>query len=241
LKKNKRHGVVCKIREGIDGMTAPTPVEKIAKEMLEEAVSHWRGVREMGANLGFQVTNVGGEINLLLKFPTPYGPTTVSFNPQATVEEFVRACQRRLERTDLWANESLREDVLRAQVKGSISIMLMNARMHFEDALGELPLIVNTLYECCLPLHERKSAMDTLLTRIIERKKARFNMRGRGRERKVTKEKLYYATEILDGNPSQAAVARVIGVSPKRIREWRQKQGFARWEDFLIAVREGRK
>jgi hypothetical protein len=51
--------------------------------------------------LTFFISDITGEIGIGLEFKTVYGPTTIVFNPQETVEELVDACQRRLERLGL--------------------------------------------------------------------------------------------------------------------------------------------
>ena len=211
--------------------------------MLEKAVSEWQEASKGRDDLDFFISDIDGEINIGLEFKTAHGPTSIIFNPQATVEELVEMCQKRLERLGLWGNEHLRERLLRIQVKGAIAALLAVVRAHFEDSIWELPLVVSTLYDWKInPPESRRQLFDDLLIQINERKRRRFEVKGRGRRQIIDDELIHVAIRNLDRRPSQRAVAQFLNVTPATIRAWLKKRGFESLDDFIRkSSEEGRK
>lgn len=208
---------------------------QLAREMLEKAVSEWQEVSKGQEGLDFFLSEVDDEINIGLEFKTAYGPTTILFNPQAAVEELVEVCRRRVEGLGLRENEQLRERLLRTQINGSIKVMLEVIRNHFEDSIWELPLIVSTLYDWKITSpYSRRPLFDPLLDRIIERKRQRFQIEGRGRKKKIVDAAIIYiAIKNLKRKPSQKALAEHLNVSTKTIRTWLKDEGFKTLDDFI--------
>lgn len=223
-------------------MTRTISKSQLAKEMLDKAVSEWQEASKGQEHSDFSITDFDGEIIIFLEFKTAYGPTTIMFNPQAAVEELVEICQRRLERSGLWKYERHREKLLRTQVNGSISALMAAIRIHFEDSIWELPLVASTLYDWMMPPSKsNRQVFDDLLDSINERKRKRFDVKGRGRNPLIIDEVVYLAIENLGDNPSQAAVARFLNVTPQALRQWRKRLGFDKWSDVLKKAKDGRK
>jgi hypothetical protein len=236
-------GGVQKFGREVSGVNKNISKAQLAREMLEEAVSEWQEAPEGRESVDFLISDVDGEINILLEFKTSHGPTTILFNPQATVEELVEACQRRLERLGLWGNERLRERLLRTQINGSIKIMLAVIRSHFEDSLWELPLVVSTLYDWKITSPDsRRRLFDDLLESISERRRERFAVEGRGRRKKIVDEAVVYiAIKNLKRKPSQKALAKELGVSTRTLRTWLKDEGFESLGDFIKGKKTGKK
>lgn len=241
---------MCK-KSARGGVARDIPKTQLAKELLEKAAAEWLEDPSKPKGLSFFVGE-DGEIWIALEFISESGPAAVLFNPRQTVEELVGACQRRLGRLEGLESESLYERLLRTQVSGSIAIMLDILRDHFGDSVEELARVVTALYDMkvmsppsydskATPPSSRRQVFDDLLDHIIERRRERFGIEGRGRKEAVTKELVDNAIEILGGNPSQRAVARFIGVPPKTVREWCKREGYAGWSDFIEQSRGGRK
>ncbi len=222
-------------RREVDGVIRDISKAQLAREMLEKAISEWQEASKGQEGLDFFLSDIDGEINIGLEFKTAYGPTTLLFNLQVTVEELVDVCRRRVEKLGLREDEQLRERLLRTQINGSIKIMLEVIRNHFEDSIWELPLVVSTLYDWMItPPDSRRKLFDALLKRVNEKKRKRFEVKGRGRKKKIVDETMVYiAIKNLKRKPSQKVLAEHLNVSTKTLRTWLNERGFESLDDFI--------
>jgi len=217
-------------------MTETTNKAQLARELLEEAASEWK------EDIDYFRNEIDGSINFIFEVQTAYGSSIVYYNPQEAAEKVVEECRQRLERIGLWKYERYRERFLRSQAGWAIRVLLVSARLHFEDSMWELPHVAITQYNSMMSTpNKRRRLIETLLKLLNERRKKRFDLRSRGRTRVVIGEMVYLAVEHLGGAPSQRKVAQFLEVSEKALRVWRTSLGFQEWKDFLDNARAGRK
>jgi CENP-B N-terminal DNA-binding domain len=121
--------------------------------------------------------------------------------------------------------------------------MLASIRSLFEDAIWELPKVTRTFYDCWItPPDFRRKLFDDFLTLTNERKRTRFQVKGRGSKKKITDRMIVYiAIKSLDRKPSKRAVAKSLGVTRKTLRNWLKEQGLSDLDDLIKEMEVGKK